>query len=185
MKQTLVLLMALLLNGCALLKGETCPYLAPGVGYCLLSPTEMASQRQIEKIAIEIPGAPKMTLHGVRENTPGTMVLAATGAAGQISLSVKWDGQQLASQSSGLPDSLDPAWLLALVQLSEAPLAEVETALSGAGLTESSSGELRQRELWQGSERLMTLSHSHDYTRVEHHKYGLTMTITTLSREAL
>ncbi|WP_028108303.1 DUF3261 domain-containing protein [Ferrimonas futtsuensis] len=184
-KGLLTLLLALLLNGCAVLKGETCPYLAPGVGYCLLSPAGTLSQRQIEKIVIEVPGTPKMTLQGVRESTPGSMVLAATGAAGQISLSLKWDGRHLESRNHGLPDTLDPAWLLAMVQLSEYPLAGVEAALSGAGLTETTTGDLRQRQLWQDSERLMTLSHSNNYTRVEHHNYGLTMTINTLSREAL
>lgn len=185
MRATVLLMVALLISGCALLKGETCPYLAPGVGYCLLPPSGTLSQRQIEKITIEVPGAPKMTLHGVRESAPGTLVLAATGAAGQISLSLRWDGQHLDSMSSGLPDSLEPAWLLAMVQLSESPLMGVERALTGAGLTETSDGESRLRELWQGSERLMSFSHSDRRTRVEHHKYGFVMTINTLSREAL
>ncbi|WP_090362794.1 DUF3261 domain-containing protein [Ferrimonas sediminum] len=184
---SLVLLLAL--SGCAMrLPGGECARLSPSVSYCLLpAATDIAPTRVVQRVqlAFDDPALPALALQGVDERLPGRRVLAATGGLGQISLVIQWSDNQLESEVHGLPGGLDPAWLLAMVQLSERPLAELASRLNGPAQLTSQCDGLHCRQLSSEGVPLVTITGPADQRRFEHHLYGVSMTLSTLIQESL
>lgn len=182
MRRSLILLWLSVLGGCSLLPSYShCTRLAEGVPYCLAAPDPaQPAERQVQRITIAYPDG-QLALMGVEEQQANAWVLAAAGPLGQPSLSLRWDGETLSQQLQGLPGQFDPVWLMALVQV----MAQPERLADVAGQWHDGECDVPCQRYLRDGNILFTVAHGANWQRLEHHPYGITMTVTTLSREPL
>lgn len=144
-----------------------------------LAPLRDVTPRHASQVLYAAFGARAVTLRTALELDAMSLRVVAVTATGQRLFSASWDGQRITADKSPLvPGEVDPARVLADIQLALWPLASVQTAFRAAGLevSEPFAGTRRvQRgerlvaevhyagaDAWNG--RLWLVNFEHDYT---------------------
>ena len=128
LRRTAALSAALLLSGCAALPAAKTP--APT--FPLLAPATLGTSRSVQQILHVAYGDQEATLNAVLTATPGHLQVIALNAMGLRLFTVDYDAAGLkAERMPGLPEQIDPARVLADLQLAFWPLAALQTAAQG------------------------------------------------------
>lgn len=120
---------ALLLGGCAR------PLQSPATAPATLAPLDAITPRSASQVLYAAFGARAVTLRTALELDAAGLRVVGVTATGQRLFTASWDGQRIDAEKSPLvPGEVDPARVLADVQLALWPLAPVREAFGAAGL---------------------------------------------------
>jgi hypothetical protein len=128
--------MGLALSACAaLLLGGCARPLQSAAPPATLAPLGAITPRSASQVLYAAFGARAVTLRTALELDAGSLRVVGVTATGQRLFTASWDGQRIEADRSPLvPGEVDPARVLADVQLALWPLAPVREAFRAAGL---------------------------------------------------
>lgn len=140
----LMSLIALTLSACASLESTPCATLAANAAYCLQPPSARGAFSALQQVDLHWQQVRQTTLTEL-ESDGTALHMAVLSPMGQKLLEVHYRPPQV-KQVAGPPSGLEPALLLALVQLALWPQDSVRTGLRGDATWQEQAG-LRQLRL--------------------------------------
>jgi hypothetical protein len=140
----LSILLALTLGACASISGRP----TPGATLPLLPPASLGATHVAQQVLHVAFGAQDATINVVLTVSPQQLQVIGLNAVGMRLFTLEYDGATLkAERAPGLPEQVDPARILADLQLAYWPLPALQAAAQGSDwqITEPYAGTRRLR----------------------------------------